>query len=75
MRSARLSLIEQPTLVSTRRRTAEAVDLLLDVLATWADHPGKHTTEWAEAFKPSVRALEELSESYQGRQAATGFPA
>jgi hypothetical protein len=42
----------------------EAVDLLLDVLTTWADHPSKLTTQWSEACKPSVRALEELRGSY-----------
>jgi hypothetical protein len=41
-----------------------AVDLLLDVLEAWADHPSKHTAEWSEAFKPSVRALEDLRASY-----------
>jgi hypothetical protein len=47
----------------------EAIDLLLDVLGAWADHPSKLTREWS-AFKPSVRALEELRESYRGPQAS-----
>jgi hypothetical protein len=42
----------------------EAVDLLLDVVATWADHPSKLTTQWSEAYEPSVRGLKELRGSY-----------
>jgi hypothetical protein len=38
----------------------DAVDLLLEVLTTWADQPSKHTAEWAGRFEPSVRALEEI---------------
>jgi hypothetical protein len=36
----------------------DAVDLLLEVLAGWVDHPSRHTARWAASFAPSVRELE-----------------
>jgi hypothetical protein len=40
-----------------------AVDLLLEVLAGWADHPSSEVQSWATAMADSVRALELLRAS------------
>lgn len=42
---------------------AEAVDLLFEVLDSWAKHPAPVNKEWAERFAPSVEALHQSRQS------------
>jgi hypothetical protein len=37
----------------------EAVDLLLEVLTTWAQHPSSHTKDWAVGARDAVDLLED----------------
>ena len=47
-----------------------AVDLMLEVLAGWADHPSARVAEWAERHRDGVRALEILRNSCTGPESA-----